>query len=241
MIEWIVGLCAAAAAALVTPPRRKLTGIRPLKGEPPERAPRDWMHRWRLALACLAGIAGWIWVPSRFGAVVAVLAGVLVWVAIGRAEPAGQRRARLGAQAELPHLIALLAATLRSGSSPEAGLAAVCAALPGPAADRLATVRARLALGADPGSAWAELAEDPVLGPLGRTLARSHTTGASVTESVAGLAGELAADNRARVEDRARAVGVRAALPLGLCLLPAFLVLGIVPVVAGLLASLTES
>ena len=37
---------------------------------------------------------------------------------------------------------------------------------------------------------------------------------------------------------RARAVGVRAALPLGLCLLPSFLLLGIVPLVVGMLSDL---
>jgi hypothetical protein len=40
------------------------------------------------------------------------------------------------------------------------------------------------------------------------------------------------------VEDKARRVGVLAAVPLGLCLLPAFLLIGIVPVVAGLLTAL---
>jgi pilus assembly protein TadC len=53
-----------------------------------------------------------------------------------------------------------------------------------------------------------------------------------VTDAVAALAEELDEQARARVEDRARAVGVRAAVPLGLCLLPAFLLLGIVPLVA---------
>ena len=43
---------------------------------------------------------------------------------------------------------------------------------------------------------------------------------------------------RAEVEDRARRVGVRAAVPLGLCLLPSFVVLGIVPLAAALLADL---
>jgi hypothetical protein len=33
-------------------------------------------------------------------------------------------------------------------------------------------------------------------------------------------------------------VGVKAAVPLGLCLLPAFVLIGIVPVVAGLLTTL---
>ena len=52
------------------------------------------------------------------------------------------------------------------------------------------------------------------------------------------LADELARTARADVEDRARAVGVKAAVPLGLCLLPAFLLLGIVPLVAGLMSTL---
>jgi hypothetical protein len=33
-------------------------------------------------------------------------------------------------------------------------------------------------------------------------------------------------------------VGVKAAVPLGICLLPAFLLLGVVPVVGGLLSNL---
>ena len=52
------------------------------------------------------------------------------------------------------------------------------------------------------------------------------------------LAGDLARRARADAEDRARAVGVKAALPLGLCLLPAFVLVGIVPLVAALLTSL---
>ena len=48
------------------------------------------------------------------------------------------------------------------------------------------------------------------------------------------LADDLGHQARADVEDRARAVGVKAAVPLGLCLLPAFVLIGIVPLVAGL-------
>ncbi len=46
------------------------------------------------------------------------------------------------------------------------------------------------------------------------------------------------ASHRAEIEDLARTVGVRAALPLGVCLLPAFLLIGIVPVVVASLAAL---
>jgi hypothetical protein len=56
---------------------------------------------------------------------------------------------------------------------------------------------------------------------------------------MARLAAELDQRSRAGVEERARAVGVKAAVPLGLCLLPSFLLIGVVPLVAGLLRSLS--
>jgi hypothetical protein len=114
----------------------------------------------------------------------------------------------------------------------------VAAALPGPAADRLAPVPDRLALGTDPVAVWEEVARDADLAVLGRALARAQRSGAPVADTVERVAEELAAAGRAEVEDRARAVGVKAAVPLGLCLLPAFLLLGVVPMVAGLLAEL---
>ncbi|HNO40656.1 MAG TPA: type II secretion system protein, partial [Marmoricola sp.] len=52
------------------------------------------------------------------------------------------------------------------------------------------------------------------------------------------LAGDLRDQAAAAVEARARSVEVRAAGPLGLCLLPAFVVLGIVPLVAGMFTAL---
>ncbi|HEY1134114.1 MAG TPA: type II secretion system F family protein, partial [Nocardioides sp.] len=97
----------------------------------------------------------------------------------------------------------------------------------------LAPVAARLALGIDAGAVWTRLATDsPALAPLARVMARSHEAGSVVSSAVAALADDLAQRSRARIEDKARAVGVRAAVPLGLCLLPAFLLLGIVPLVA---------
>jgi hypothetical protein len=52
------------------------------------------------------------------------------------------------------------------------------------------------------------------------------------------LSEDLGRLHRAEVEDLARSVGVRAAVPLGVCLLPAFLLVGIVPVVVASLAAL---
>jgi len=165
-------------------------------------------------------------------------AASVVWVVIGRAEAPDVRRARERARRDLPHVVGLLADALRAGQSPGAAVSLVSEALPGPASDRLAAVLPRLRLGLPPDAVWAELADDPVLAPLGRALERAGTTGSSVVTAIDRLAYSLAEDGRGEVEDRARAVGVKAALPLGLCLLPSFVLLGIVPVVAGMLGTL---
>ena len=196
-----------------------------------------WMVRYRPLWCLLAGLAGAVFVGGPLGPAAGAAAGVGTWIVIGRAEPPAVRRRREQTRADLPHIVGLLASALRSGAATGESVRVVCAALPGAAADRLAPVAARLALGADPVRVWEQLAADDALGPLGRALARAQVTGAPVVRSVERLADELAASARADVEDRARAVGVKAALPLGLCLLPAFVLIGIVPLVAGLLGT----
>lgn len=196
-----------------------------------------WARRGRLWWALSAGLAGLIWLPGAMGAAAAVGLASITWLLLGRAESPEVRRAREAARAELPHLVSLLATVLRAGGSPETGLGVVTSALPGPGTDRLTGLTHRLSLGADPSAVWALLAQDPVLAPLGRSLARAHESGASVADAVERLAGDLGRRNRADAEDRARAVGVRAAVPLGLCLLPSFLLIGVVPVIGGLMSS----
>ncbi|GGD13339.1 type II secretion system F family protein [Nocardioides daphniae] len=191
---------------------------------------------------CLAAgaVAGLAFAGPRPGALVwtVVVAMACGWL-LRRGPALLAARAEREVARDLPHLVLLLGAGLRAGASPAAALTAACEASPGPVSERLAPVTARLVWGTDPAEVWDDLAHDPVLGPLGRRLARSHRTGAAVSDAVAELARDLAARRRTEVEDLARTVGVRAALPLGLCLLPAFLLLGIVPVVAGLVSSLS--
>ncbi len=165
-------------------------------------------------------------------------AAVLVWVLVARAEPPALRRRREQVRRDLPHLVGLLAVALRAGAAPVEAVTVACAALPGPAAEHLSALTSRLGLGVDPGVVWSDVARDPLLAPLGRALARAHSSGSSVVEAVEHLADSLARESRAEAEDLARSVGVRAAVPLGVCLLPAFVLIGIVPLAAGLMSTL---
>lgn len=233
----LAGLAAACATALALPavPRTPLPAARATAGPSTDRGR---LRRWEWPLSILAGIGAALFlgdVPGLVGGPVVAAVALLV---VRRAEDPVERRGREAAAAELPHLVLLLASALRGGAPPGLALSVVCAALPGPAAERLDGVRARLALGLDPVEVWDVLADDAVLAPLARTFARAARSGSRVADAVDRLSTDLAVQARARREDRARSVGVRAALPLGLCLLPAFLLVGIVPLVAGLFASL---
>lgn len=233
----LAGLAAVVLVLLAAPARPRLrTTVRQVQKTATPSG--DWMRRWRWLLAVLAGVGGFVFVGGSAAPLAAAVAATVAWWFIGRAESPSERRVRRQVRGDLPHLVDLLAAALRGGATPSSAVRMACDALPGPAADRLAGVTDRLELGVDPEQVWMTLAEDPDLAPLGRALARSHRTGAGVVSIVEQLADELARSARADVEERARVVGVRAALPLGLCLLPSFLLLGIVPLVVGMLSEL---
>ena len=129
----------------------------------------------------------------------------------------------------------LFAVCLRSGL-PVGTAARVVADSAPPALGRaLAEAADLLALGADPLRAWAVPDDaDPAAHALAAMARRSARAGSS---PVRGL-GELADGQRAEAQDRAAAAAERAGVaisgPLGLCFLPAFVCLGIVPVVIGL-------
>ena len=229
-------LLAGAACALWPRPARASPAVAPAREPTAPTTGRSSASR--MLWSTGAGLGVWTLLGGRPGVLGGLAAAAGAWVVLSRAEPAAVRRRRELARRQLPHLVGLLVGPLRAGAATEEALSVVCAALPGPAAERFDDVRRRLRWGTDPALVWDDLAGDPELGLLGRTLARAHGSGTAVGEAIEALATELADAGRADAEDRARQVGVRAAVPLGLCLLPAFLLLGIVPLVAALLSSI---
>jgi Flp pilus assembly protein TadB len=128
----------------------------------------------------------------------------------------------------------LLAAGLAAGATVPDAVMAVSRALPGAVADRLQPVAAALALGAPPEQAWAALRSDAALRPLSIVLGRAAMSGAPPVDGLRGLAADLRVRRRLAATEAARTAGVRAVAPLGLCFLPAFVLLGVVPTVVGL-------
>ena len=130
----------------------------------------------------------------------------------------------------------VLAACLRSGMAVSTAASATAPSAPAPLAAVLNRAADLLALGAEPATAWTAASgpADKNVDALLRLARRSASSGAAMAQGVA----ELADQSRHDAADAATAAAERASVliagPLGLCYLPAFVCLGIVPVVAGL-------
>jgi pilus assembly protein TadC len=142
------------------------------------------------------------------------------------------------AGAELPSALDLLAACVSAGALLDSALAAVAAAFDGPVGLLLTDIARLTALGAPPEDAWSAALRDPGWAPVARAVIRAHHSGAALADVLNRVAAELRRDLRAQAETAAARAGVKAVLPLGLCFLPAFLLIGVVPVVAGFTTSL---
>jgi pilus assembly protein TadC len=137
----------------------------------------------------------------------------------------------------------VFAACLRSGMAVSTAAAATASSAPQPLGRLLNRAADLLALGAGSATAWSNhvLSLDNHAEALMRLARRSATSGAALADGVA----ELADQSRHEAADAAHAAAERASVliagPLGLCYLPAFLCLGIIPVVAGLAGDVLES
>jgi Flp pilus assembly protein TadB len=136
---------------------------------------------------------------------------------------------------DLPVVCDLLAVCLGTGLPLGTALAEVAGTVPGPVGERLREVAASIALGTDPRQAWA--AAPVELAPLGRVLIRAAESGSSVGGGLRALAVQLRAAAVARAETAVQRAGVWILAPLGLCFLPAFVCLGVLPLVLGIAGS----
>jgi hypothetical protein len=184
----------------------------------------------RLVLPAAAGLAAALLVGGPPGAGIGLVAAVLADRLLQRATSRDDGSEQV--TAELPVACDLLAVCLGAGLPVGSALAAVAPALPGPLGQALAAVAGRLRLGAAPHVAWN--AAPAELAGLGRVLVRAGESGAAAVPALRTVAGEARTAARSRTEAGVRRAGVWVLAPLGLCFLPAFVCLGIAPLVIGI-------
>ncbi|MFF4960573.1 type II secretion system F family protein [Streptomyces sp. NPDC001222] len=211
------------------PPERRGIGLRLLRGAP---------RRWLPALGALC--AGWLLVGGLGGAALGLVTGVGVvrWRARQERDRLAQDYDTGVAARQLPLAADLLAACIAAGAGPVAAAQAVGQALRGPVGERLERGAAEMRLGGEPADAWRRLASLPGAAALARLLERAGDSGLPAAASVGRLATEARAEWGRTATARARRAGVLVTAPVGLCFLPAFIAVGVLPVVIGLAGGL---
>lgn len=218
--------------------RARLARVLVAAAEPPRRSlvPRGAVRRWSPVAGAVC--AGWVLVGGLPGLVLGPAAGVGAWLWLRRARRAGgdpgEAYDAAEAARQLPLAADLLAACITAGASPVVAAQAVGEALGGPVGERLARGAAEARLGGEPAEAWRALAALPGAGALARLLERADESGVPAAAPVARLAAEARAEWGRSATERARRAAVMVTAPVGLCFLPAFIAVGVLPVVIGL-------
>ncbi|WP_373305768.1 type II secretion system F family protein [Streptomyces flavofungini] len=181
--------------------------------------------------------AGWALVGGIAGCLVGVAAGCCVW----RLRPGADRKDEFDASQairQLPLAADLLAACVAAGAGPVLAAQAVGDSLGGPVGERLAWGAAQVRLGGAPADAWRRVGEIPGADALARLLERATESGSPAAAPVARLAADCRAEQGRTATARARKAAVQMTAPVGLCFLPAFIAIGVLPVVIGLAGGL---
>ena len=168
-------------------------------------------------------VAGWLLVP------VLAVVGVLL---LGRLEPSRSRKRQERLVLDLPQALELMSACLAAGMPLRSATRAVQAAFEGPVAEDLGHVLRMVDLGISDAEAWRSMRQHPQWSSAAIDLARSVESGTMMVEILVHHARAARLQRRAALEVSAKAVGVRSVMPLMICFLPAFMLLGVIPTVA---------
>ncbi|MGW0082010.1 type II secretion system F family protein [Streptomyces sp. NPDC003393] len=192
--------------------------------------------RWGLSAAGVVG-AGWVLIGGPVGVVAGIVGAVGLWRLQRRQRAAarpGDEFDTVEAARQLPLAADLVAACITAGAGPVIAAQAVGEALGGPVGEGLARGAAEVRLGGAPADAWRRLASIPGAAALARLLERADESGLPAAGPAARLAADVRADRARTATARARRAAVLVSAPVGLCFLPAFVAVGVLPVVIGL-------
>lgn len=241
----VVGAVMGAVMGAVAGARSRKAGIRRLRSalgvRRRRRAPGVGLRRLGAPLrewgpAAAAGLGATVLVGGVLGGLAGVITtlGVRRWLRGRQTAAEGPSAADAPDPSELPLCADLMAACLAAGASPGEAAGAVGRSLTGPLGAALIRAQAELRLGGDPADSWHRFGRIPAAREMGRCLARASMTGSAPVAEMSRLAADYRAVQGRSALAGARRAAVLATAPLGLCFLPAFLLVGVAPVVMGL-------
>lgn len=233
----LAGLGVVVWPARNVPATRIVRVLRRSVAAPAEKPAAAVIRQRRLRLAAAGGgIAVALVLASLTGVVIGIGVAVGLDRLLRRLESPDVRAERAVRERELPATLDLLAVTLRAGLPVDAAIELAAEACAGPLTDDLRRIAASTRLGAGAAAAWAPYAADSVWGAVARAVRRSANSGSALAATFERVAQERRTARAQRAEAVAKRASVLAMAPLGLCFLPAFICIGIIPVVVGLLS-----
>jgi tight adherence protein C len=151
-----------------------------------------------------------------------------------------QRRRDVEVARSLPEVVDLFDLAVGAGLNVTLAVEAVARRATGPLADELVAALDDVRLGRRLADALSEVPDraGEVVRPLVDALVSSDRYGARLGDALPLLASEVRADRRRRAEEIARRVPVKLLFPLVCCVLPAFGLLTLAPLIAGAAAAL---
>lgn len=151
------------------------------------------------------------------------------------AERSRARRRSAAVIRHLPETVDLLLLAAGSGLNVSLAVTAVARRAPPPFAEELTRAIEEAALGRRLADALEDVVgrTDEVARPVIAALVATERYGAPLSEALDRLAHEVRAQRRRRAEEAARRVPVKLLFPLVMCILPAFGLLTLAPVLAG--------
>jgi Flp pilus assembly protein TadB len=186
-----------------------------------------------VASKALSSAAAMFGVSALVSPVVGAVAALIAWRIPDLALARLARRALAAADREIPVLLDLLAVATSAGLPPQLAFRRAVEAATGPLAEELRSVLEA----SDLGGRWRDelvVVGDrlalPDLQRLLGALARTDSLGSSLAEEVGHLASDVREVRRAAAAQRARTAPVKMLFPLVFLVLPAFLLLTVVPV-----------
>lgn len=237
---WAALSAVAAALALLTwwpPTRSRLLISQPLSLQ--ESGALRRRRQQLLGAAAAAVCVGYVTTPIGWWCVVfGGVAGIASFLAFGQLQKQSEARTQARLAAELPQVCDLLVVCLEAGLPVRAAAIAVSTAMTGPLSDLLAAAAAKAELGLSEDRVWAEFGAAPALQRLSRELRRGAVVGVSLSVRLRALGVDARRAAAAAAETDARKVGVKSVLPLMVCFLPAFVLLGLVPIIGGMMLKL---
>ena len=187
---------------------------------------------WLAGIAVAALVVVLLPLPLPITLAVAGVAGAMTKLLVPQRIDESEEWRELRIARTLPDAINLLAALIGAGCTDQVAMRYLGISSPNPLGESFTEVARMLQLGAPAAVAWRRVATDDQLAALTGVMVRRSETGAPVVAELDRLADEARRDYFTKAQSAARAAAVKSVVPLAVCFLPSFFLLGVVPIVA---------